>query len=119
MGEIPLGETKLASAMIASAFRDMRATHMTQRICPVHEHLSFRVKAAVWLVSKDASVWFDVLGADQRTVLERARWGDTARKLWGEILHASPTKLETSGIHPKHIRLLRSGLLALKYPVAA
>ncbi len=55
----PIGAERLVNALILRAFKDAQAHH---------------VEALVWLVTKDASKWFDMLGLDQRWLVERAGW---------------------------------------------
>lgn len=59
-------------------------------------------RAAAWLASKKATVWFDLLDIDQDVFLSRSQWRVWARKALGRLPHDH-----------KHARVLRRGLVYL------
>ena len=102
-------EIALISAMIVQAIREMRGNKQP-RSYSVHGRPQrsgeSRTKATVWIASKGAEPWFDLMGMDQRFALEAMKWVDEAEAI---------LKKDDGDLTPDERRILSEGIRELAY----
>lgn len=85
MSRIPFGDgdRALAAGLLRQAVKDMRDTSVQSKAQLRHsrDRGELRVEATVWLGSKAATRWFDVIGVEQHYALQKAGWGKHAEEL--------------------------------------
>jgi len=77
------GDRALAAGLLRQAVKDMQNTSEQSQAQLRHsrDRGELRVEATVWLGSKAATRWFDVVGVEQHYALEKAGWGKHAEEL--------------------------------------
>jgi hypothetical protein len=91
------GPRALALSVLEHATREMRGTGSRSATTP-HYHRDrrgLRIKAILFLGSKQAGVWFDVCGLDQSYTLARMGWPQHAKELLDK---GTPLDEEKAGV---------------------